>query len=449
MPPVKRAWSKPCAHQVLGDRCITLHHADGLGIQVLRNQTRDERRGGRRQLRRLDHHAVSGGDRGHHRRHAQIEGVIPRPDHQDHAQRVVLHPCLTGQLRQRKPIPLRLHPLLQVLTREGGFGLRRADIAQPGLERGPAQIAGQRLGDLRLTLLTHLLHGTQLLGTPRQRPGAAGVEHPAHVGQHAGGTPLGGLVTCDLDGHANSSNRSRDSSLPHKRGAVAWPGNLVTILHVTAIWPRAAQLSSCPMATVANREAYFETGLEVLADVGYGGLKLAEVCNRLGVTTGSFLPLLLQLAGLHPRPGVLLGPGPHGSPDQRHPRGVRPSSAHRGDHPGRPVPAAWSRGRHPFVELGGPARAGGAVRGRPAASQDPLRLRRSKSSTMLARPMSTPPGRSTSSSGTSKPRCRASRGCSVGSPATCSTRWTRAVSPACRGEPGCPVAAGGRADPDT
>lgn len=42
------------------------------------------------------------------------------------------------------------------------------------------------------------------------------------------------------------------------------------------------------MATVAVREAYFETGLEVLSDLGYGGLKLAEVCNRLGVTTGSF-----------------------------------------------------------------------------------------------------------------------------------------------------------------
>ena len=42
------------------------------------------------------------------------------------------------------------------------------------------------------------------------------------------------------------------------------------------------------MATVVSREAYFETGLEVLADRGYGGLKLAEVCNRLGVTTGSF-----------------------------------------------------------------------------------------------------------------------------------------------------------------
>ena len=42
------------------------------------------------------------------------------------------------------------------------------------------------------------------------------------------------------------------------------------------------------MATVATREAYFETGLDVLSDLGYGGLKLAEVCRRLGVTTGSF-----------------------------------------------------------------------------------------------------------------------------------------------------------------
>ncbi len=42
------------------------------------------------------------------------------------------------------------------------------------------------------------------------------------------------------------------------------------------------------MATVAARGSYFETGLEILADLGFGGLKLAEVCNRLGVTTGSF-----------------------------------------------------------------------------------------------------------------------------------------------------------------
>jgi AcrR family transcriptional regulator len=42
------------------------------------------------------------------------------------------------------------------------------------------------------------------------------------------------------------------------------------------------------MASVVSREVYFETGLDVLSDLGYGGLKLAEVCNRLGLTTGSF-----------------------------------------------------------------------------------------------------------------------------------------------------------------
>jgi AcrR family transcriptional regulator len=42
------------------------------------------------------------------------------------------------------------------------------------------------------------------------------------------------------------------------------------------------------MGATNSRESYLETGLEVLSDLGYGGLKLAEVCNRLGVTTGSF-----------------------------------------------------------------------------------------------------------------------------------------------------------------
>lgn len=42
------------------------------------------------------------------------------------------------------------------------------------------------------------------------------------------------------------------------------------------------------MGGAISRESYLETGLDVLSDLGYGGLKLAEVCNRLGVTTGSF-----------------------------------------------------------------------------------------------------------------------------------------------------------------
>ena len=42
------------------------------------------------------------------------------------------------------------------------------------------------------------------------------------------------------------------------------------------------------MRTTISREVYFQTGLEVLSELGYGGLKLAEVCKRLRVTTGSF-----------------------------------------------------------------------------------------------------------------------------------------------------------------
>lgn len=42
------------------------------------------------------------------------------------------------------------------------------------------------------------------------------------------------------------------------------------------------------MTVVSSREQYLDVGLEVLADRGYGGLKLTEVCRRLGVTTGSF-----------------------------------------------------------------------------------------------------------------------------------------------------------------
>lgn len=42
------------------------------------------------------------------------------------------------------------------------------------------------------------------------------------------------------------------------------------------------------MTIVRSREEYYEAGLDVLADLGYGGFKLAEICKRLGVTTGSF-----------------------------------------------------------------------------------------------------------------------------------------------------------------
>jgi AcrR family transcriptional regulator len=37
-----------------------------------------------------------------------------------------------------------------------------------------------------------------------------------------------------------------------------------------------------------SRSAYYEAGLEVLAERGHGGLTIATLCERLGVTKGSF-----------------------------------------------------------------------------------------------------------------------------------------------------------------
>ncbi|TRW87771.1 TetR/AcrR family transcriptional regulator [Mycolicibacterium sp. 018/SC-01/001] len=42
------------------------------------------------------------------------------------------------------------------------------------------------------------------------------------------------------------------------------------------------------MGAVGSRELFFQAGFDVLAEAGYGGLKLAAVCQRLGVTSGSF-----------------------------------------------------------------------------------------------------------------------------------------------------------------
>ena len=42
------------------------------------------------------------------------------------------------------------------------------------------------------------------------------------------------------------------------------------------------------MSIVSTRSRTSRSVSKALTDLGYGGLKLAEVCNRLGVTTGSF-----------------------------------------------------------------------------------------------------------------------------------------------------------------
>ncbi|BAH31507.1 putative TetR family transcriptional regulator [Rhodococcus erythropolis PR4] len=42
------------------------------------------------------------------------------------------------------------------------------------------------------------------------------------------------------------------------------------------------------MSTIVSKEQYFETALDVLAEVGFKGLNIRRMCQTLGVTTGSF-----------------------------------------------------------------------------------------------------------------------------------------------------------------
>lgn len=42
------------------------------------------------------------------------------------------------------------------------------------------------------------------------------------------------------------------------------------------------------MGAVPSRDAFFDAGFAALSYLGYGHLELAEVCERVGVTTDSF-----------------------------------------------------------------------------------------------------------------------------------------------------------------
>ncbi len=100
-----------------------------------------------------------------------------------------------------------------------------------------------------------------------------------------------------------------------------------------------------------SRSAYFEAGLELLAERGHGGLTIAALCERLGVTKGSFYHHFDDMAGYV---RLLLGhwEDEHAtrlialSESVTDPRGtLRPPPGHRGR------PAARRGGGDPRLEL--------------------------------------------------------------------------------------------------
>ena len=128
------------------------------------------------------------------------------------------------------------------------------------------------------------------------------------------------------------------------------------------------------MAGVASREAYFEAGLDVLSDLGYGGLKLAVGVPSTRRHDRIVLSLLPQLVGLHQGFARPLGAG---TQRRRRPRPTRRADPRRridtlieeraGASPRR-------RGGDPGVEFHRPRGVRRAVGRRPAAVRRPLRV---------------------------------------------------------------------------
>jgi AcrR family transcriptional regulator len=53
-------------------------------------------------------------------------------------------------------------------------------------------------------------------------------------------------------------------------------------------WSSCLYDEAVPAAKDSLQDRYYVAGLQILAEDGYGGLKLAPLCARLGVTTGAF-----------------------------------------------------------------------------------------------------------------------------------------------------------------
>jgi len=121
--------------QILRGLTVTLDDAYRIGVQVQRDQPCQHRGSGRCELRWLQHGAVSrrnGGDEGSQ---AQIDRVVPGPDDQNGAERVVLHPTASRPLGEWQWLSLAAHPLLQMLAGIRGLTLRRGDVAEPRFDR--------------------------------------------------------------------------------------------------------------------------------------------------------------------------------------------------------------------------------------------------------------------------------------------------------------------------
>ena len=153
---------------------------------ILADERLPHRRGGRLRghLRGLAHHRIARREGGREWPHQQLHRVVPRGDHQHHAQGLAHDPGLARSQDRRHLGAFRRHPGRKLAL--DLLDLPRGDpqVRGPGLERWPAEVGSERGDELVLALDEHPLQGGELLLAPLQgSQAAAGVRRPQPIEQ--------------------------------------------------------------------------------------------------------------------------------------------------------------------------------------------------------------------------------------------------------------------------
>ncbi len=141
-------------------------------VEFRRDHLFQQRREPRRQLARLDHHPVAGGERPDRRRQRELERIIPGRDDADDAERLRDQVVFRRPELQRGRNAPRRHPCLQVLGGVLDLREQKQRFGDRGLDcRAVAEIGQDRLLEACLVLGDRRAQPLQQVQTLIQRRG--------------------------------------------------------------------------------------------------------------------------------------------------------------------------------------------------------------------------------------------------------------------------------------
>ena len=161
--------------QIGGFGNATFDERHGRGVHVLGNQSSQHRRRCGRHFARLHHHRVAGSDGAGGRHQQQLNGVVPRRDHQHDTQGLGHENRLGGHGDDRCGNALRLVPLLQVFEHQLDLAGDEGDVGDEPFDGRLAEIGLERGQEVGLVLLEHADHLLELLLAPGEGAGVARV----------------------------------------------------------------------------------------------------------------------------------------------------------------------------------------------------------------------------------------------------------------------------------